>query len=349
MARLPCDNVSWSDVINEPGSLSATVPYSRLLDLGHYMQPYFTILAAIGFGRVLHAGFLYHAVNNRSDKKWSADAGGGATILNKRLVMNYALSSSWRDGTVTVDEDHPSGAWPFTVTGSYSDLISKLVSETKKWGSLPIAPAALTGGDKTRTYNSYDLATVADRIKDIGDLENGPEYRFDPVVSKEGVLTFQQVTSSDGGEIVDTHWIWNATIPESGVVLGDEDGDGEEMCTQSFGVGGKSDDKIIVARTISTALTSKGWPVLQMANTSHSSVSNVSTLKSYTAADVACGDNPQKTIALEVDMQRYDVHVGDWADVRFGPGADDIHYLKITNVSGGTGSRMLKLQCRERL
>lgn len=124
-------------------------------------------------------------------------------MLKKRLVINYNLYSRWKDGTVVVDEDNPSGDWPFTVTGSYSDLISKLIRETLKWGALPIVPAELTGGNKTRTYNSYDFDRVDDRISDIGKLEAGPEYRFDPQVSADGFLSFRQVTSADGGEIVD--------------------------------------------------------------------------------------------------------------------------------------------------
>ena len=348
MARIPCESASWSDVINESGSLSATVPYSAI-DLDAIARPYYTILAVIGFGRVLHAGYLLQAKNNRDSKSRQFTAGGGLSVLKKRLVINYNLYSRWKDGTVVVDEDNPSGDWPFTVTGSDSDLISKLIRETLKWGALPIIPAELTGGNKTRTYNSYDFDRMDDRISDIGKLEAGPEYRFDPQVSSDGYLSFRQVTSADGGEIVDNHWQWNATIPESGVVMGDEDADGEEMCTQCFGVGGKSDDSIVVARTISGKLTAEGWPVLQIANTEHSSVSNVATLKSFTAADTAAGDNPQKTIGVQVDMRRYAVHVGDWADVRVGPAPDDVLKLKITNVSGNASSAMLQLQCRERV
>lgn len=104
-----------------------------------------------------------------------------------------------------------------------------------------------------------------------------------------------------------------------------------------------------MARTISGKLTAEGWPVLQIANTEHSSVSNVATLKSFTAADTAAGDNPQKTIGVQVDMRRYAVHVGDWADVRVGPAPDDVLQLKVTNVSGNASSAMLQLQCRERV
>lgn len=76
MARIPCESASWSDVINESGHLSATVPYSAI-DLDAIARPYYTILAVIGFGRVLHAGYLLQAKNNRDSKSRQFTAGGG--------------------------------------------------------------------------------------------------------------------------------------------------------------------------------------------------------------------------------------------------------------------------------
>ena len=347
-ARLPNASASWADSINEPGSLSATVPDSDL-DVPNLVRAWGSIVAVVGFGRVLHAGYVKHRKRSESGKAWTIEAGGGMSIFEKRLVINYALNGSWTDGTVVVDEDHPSGNWPLTFSGSYSDIQSKLITESLKFGSLPITAAAITGGNKTRTYNSYDFKTVSGRMKDIGNLENGPEYRFDPYVDEFGTISFAHVCSTDGGELADNHWVWNATVPDSGVILGDEDADGSEMCTQSYGVGGKDNDTLVVARAVSNVLTSKGWPVLQSANTSHSSVSNVSTLKSYVKSDVATGDNPQRTIGLQVDIGRYAVHVGDWCDVRYGTGENDVHKLKIVDVKGSTANRLATLQCRERV
>lgn len=350
-ARLPNASASWADSINEPGSLNVTVPDCDL-DIPDLVRAWGSIIAIVAFGRVIHAGFVKHRKHSEDGKAWTVEAGGGMSIFEKRLVVNYALNSTWQDGTVVVDEDHPSGNWPLTLAGSYSDIQSKLISESLKFGTLPVTPAALTGGNKTRTYNSYDFKTVSDRLKDIGNLENGPEYRFDPYVYEyDGVsyIGFQHVASTDGGELADNHWIWNALVPDSGVILGDEDADGSEMCTQSFGVGGKDNDTLVVARAVSNSLTSKGWPVLQNANTSHSSVSNVNTLRSYVRSDVATGDNPQRTIGLQVDIGRYAVHVGDWCDVRYGTGESDVHQLKIVDVKGSTDNRLVTLQCRERM
>ena len=348
ICRLPLISASWSDSINEFGSLSATV-----LDDGSIpstaLRQWGAIIALVDESSVLHAGYLKHAKLSRANQRWTLEAGGGGTILEKRLVLNYLLNSSWIDGQVVVDEDTPSGNWPLTFAGSYSDIISKIISETLKWGALPLQPATLTGGNKTRTYNSYDFATVADRIKDIGDLENGPEWRFMPALSAAWVLTFTQQTSLDGGELVDNQWHWNAIAPQSGVLLDDEDIDGADMTCSCYAHGGKDDDLLLVTRHTSTALTGAGWPLLQSADTSHSTVSVLSTLQAYARRAVIVGDDPQRTIALKISRQLYNVHVGDWATLRYGAGDSDIIALKVVDVKGSTDSDMLTVCARERV
>lgn len=348
ICRLPATSADWSDSINEHGSLNVdvlddgTIPSSALRQWG-------TIIAVVDDSTVLHAGYITHAKFKRDDLIWTLECGGGGTIMEKRLVMNYALSSSWTDGQVLIDEDNPSGDWPLTVTGSYSDLISKLITETKKWGTLPITPATLTGGNKTRTYNSYDFATVADRIRDIGELEYGPEWRFDPSLSSSWVIGFTQKTSVDGGEIKDNNWTWNALAPQSGVLLDDEDIDGSVMATSCYASGGKDSDTLLVARANSTTLTTAGWPLLQTSDKSHTDVSVLDTLQSYARRNVAAGDDPQRTIALKVSRSMYNVHVGDWATLRYGNSNADTISLKITDVKGSTDSDMLTVGARERV
>ena len=333
--RLPYTALSWSDSINEDGSVSATLPLYADPDL---LRPYGSVLAAVSGDRVLHAGYVTQA--QRSGQSWLVSGGGGGTILEKRLVLNHRLASSWRDGYVLVDEENPAGDWPLALRGSYSDLVSGLLSETIKWGSLPIVPAPLEGGRHERSYCSYDLATVRQRIAEIGELEDGPEIRFDPEIGG-GRLSFRQRTSP---EIVDSRWRWNAEVPGSPVALGDMDADGSAMCSQCFAAGGKDEDRLLVARASSSRLTEAGWPVTQVADTSHSSVSELPTLQSYARAAVLVGDDQQRTWGLRVRAD-VPVAVGDWADVRTASG---VLALKVTDVSGSAGSGVLTVQCRER-
>lgn len=343
--RLRATSADWSDSINEVGSMSVTVQDDGLVPSQH-LRPYGTIIAVVDGSTVRHAGYLTHWKRNRYEGTYDLEAGGGGTILKKRLVLDYALKSAWKDGNVLIDKDNPPGAWVLSAKGSYSDLIRTLILETEKWGALPITPAAKTGGDKERNWQCWDLATVMDRISDIGDLADGVEWRFDPVM-RDWTISFKQVTSADGGEIIDRKWKWNALIPSQGVVLDDEDEDGTDMCTACYATGGKDDDRLLIAHKEGKALTKRGWPVLQTANTSHSSVSVLKTLQGYAAADVASGDSTQLTTQLTVPAD-WLVHVGDWADVRYGTGEDDVLALKVTDVKGELGSGRQTIGVRER-
>lgn len=343
ITRLTYTSLSWSDSINEEGSINATVVEDSL-NIGSIIKPYGTIIAAISGNRIIHAGYVTHVArsNENNQGMWDIDAGGGLTILDKRLVMNYALNSSWVNGNVVVDEENPKGDWLFSIKGTYSDLVSRLISETKKWGALPITPASIQGGSShERNYNSYDLATVLDRIKDIGDLEDGVEIRLDPVLDSKWNISFVQKTAT---EIIDNRWKWNAMLPDSGVDLMDQDSDGEYMCSQSYAIGGRDEDKLLVCRATSNRLTNQGWPVLQIANTQHSSVSDLSTLLSYAKADVSSGDTPQMCYGLRVSLDK-EVHVGDWVDLRCRYG---LLTLKVVDVRGKAGQSYQDIECRER-
>jgi hypothetical protein len=326
--RLRYSKLEWSDSINEAGSLSATVVDRGDVDQAAHLRPYGTILAAVEGATVRHAGYVTGVRHSRADGVWQVTAGGGSTILAKRLVLNRNLRTKWQDGTVVIDDKNPPGDWVLTATGSYSDLISALISETEAWGELPIDPASATGGDKTRTWDSWDLATVADRISDIGDLEAGPEWRLDPYLASYGGLRFRQVTSADGGEIV-------------------EDSDGSEYTCARYLTGGRDEDRLLVAHASSAALTSRGWPLLQTADTSHSQVSVLATLQAYASSAVSAGSRGALTTEVRVPAS-LQVHVGDHADVRYGTGAGDVLALKVTDVRCAAGDATQTIGCRGR-
>lgn len=336
---IPYTKLSWRQSLNEPGSLSAKI--SDQYDVASWIKPWKTIIAARENRDIWHAGYVTHVRRIESDSEWQIEAGGGLSILKKRLVLNYALSDGWVDGNVTVDEDNPSGNWPFNLRGSYSDIVRGLLMETMKWGPLPIRVADETGGGHEKNYNSYDLTTVYDRVHEISELEDGPEIRLDPLMDNTW-LYFQQRTAD---EIVDNHWNWNAAIPGSHVVFDDEDTDGEDLCTQSFAIGGREEDKMLVARASSMTLTDQGYPVLQKFNREHSDVKQLATLKSFVSDDVKASENSPRSEGLSLNMT-YGVRPGDWADVRTRHG---VRKLKITDVSVDVSDGRMSLQATERV
>ena len=366
ITALPYESLSWSDSISDEGSLTATIPDTPILhhlDLSRILLEYGTIWAAKQGDSILHAGWLTDWKISDDGKSVSIDAGGGWTIWTKRLVLNHNLWNTWKDGTVLIDEKNPPGAWILTITGTLRDICRGLIAESMKFGDLPYTLPAIQGGtSNTRTYNCCDMATVSDQLGDIADLEDGPEIRFDPHETGTGLAFALSVGTP---EIVDQEHRWNANAPMQRVTLAGVDASGDGICSQSWAVGGKNDDSVLVARTVSGKLAGLGWPeALQTANTSHTSVSILETLKSYTTADVMSGDEPQLTIGVKCGIE-HDVHVGDHIDLRIPTDtlasrllaqsarhrdASDTGILrrKVTDVSGSTDTDWLTLQTRIR-
>ena len=294
------NDLNWSDSINEPGSISFKV--KDIGDVKETYAPWRTIAAVLDDERVIHAGYIEQLRLDNEKHVWTVSGGGGSSILEKRLVLKRTLMSSWKNGRIKVDEKNPSSAWQLSLKGSYSDLIAMLIDETLAWGALPIKSAVRTGGSNERKYNSYDYATVLSRIEDICDLDNGPELRFDAAIDENWKLTFYQVCATESQPSpIATPGTLSPLVHQ--IILGDMDVDGEDMACECFCAGGKDSDKLLVSRTRSSNLLDEGYPLLQVADKSHTSVSQISTLQSYGAAAVSAGDHEQLTYGLTVEIR----------------------------------------------
>lgn len=342
LRRIPITSASWSKTLNEWGKLSVKVartPSARLEQLRKIAQPWRTLLVLTRGDRVMHSGFITARPFQGGVLTLKAEGFGG--VFAKRLVLNRALIPMNIDGTVLIDEDNPAPHWFLTLNGSLVDIASKLVSETLAWGSLPVVPAPLEGGDATRTYYGYDFASVEKRLLELTQVEDGPELRF-----REELLPGAIRYHLEGdAELIDTHHQWNTALPEQGVVLGDIDDDGEPIVTQQWMVGGRNDDVMLITRQNGTLAE---YPLLQRVDSSHASVSEIGTLRAYAREAIMRGLRTQEVIDVEVPASEI-VLPGDWADVRTRHAlyGEIVLPLKVVGVSGSTSTR-LKLSCRIR-
>ncbi|MCI1635213.1 hypothetical protein [Bifidobacterium sp.] len=369
MFRLPYSKASWSDSISETGSLQLDVDYSREVlriprGLRELLKLWGVIIAAhrfdlvSGVDVVKHAGPLTDYTWDHQSRKLQLTCGGGWSLTSTRLVLNHTLESGWVDGDVLVDEEHPAGAWVLTLTGSYSDIARGLVAEAMKWGALPITLPSVQGGSRTRTYNGYDVAKVSDRLDELAKLADGNEIRFDPRLKSDGTLTFDLRSGSNivghEAEIIDHSWLedtdfgaWHADVPGQRVKLKTVVGSGSGMTNQVYVIGGKHGDKTVMARVTDN---SSVLPLLiQSADTTHTTATELATLRAYAQAGVAYGAYPDETFSLEVG-EEFPVRPGDYADVWVEDDflGDMMLQLKITDVDGSSDSDWLTVQARER-
>jgi hypothetical protein len=347
LSRLPYTSASWSESINEAGTLNVETEMNNVAtraNLRSLVRPWKTILAAQRGNTVIHAGPVTTAKWDASTRKISWACGGGWTLLTKRLVLNHNLDETWKDGDVLIDEEHPAGAWALSLSGSYRDIAAGLISETLKWGRLPITIPPREGGDFTRTYNGWDMATISDRITDLGKLENGPEIRFTPLLDANWNLSY---TLEAEQEIIDHHLRLNSILPQVRVILTGVNEDGAPLTTQSYAIGGKNEDKTLMARASSQL---EEMTLLQSADTQHTTISELPTLQQVAHQSIIYGARNQETYSFSIG-EEYDPHVGDWADIRIEDDylGEQVLTMKITDVSGSSSSEYLTIQARPRI
>lgn len=342
LTRIPILDAPWSKTINEWGSLSVKLPRTptaRLQTIRLAAQPWRTLLVLRRGTRVIHSGVI-------TDRPWDGThltlkAEGFGVVFSKRLVLNRVLRAMNIDGTVLIDEDNPAPEWRLTFTGSLVDIAASLIRETLVWGTLPVTLPAAEGGPNERTYFGYDFATVEKRLLELTQVENGPELRFTEQLTA-GYISY---LLEGAPELVNTHHQWNTAIEGQGVVLGKIDDDGEAIVTQQWMLGGRNEDRMLITRANGTLAD---YPLLQKIDSSHSTVSEIGTLRAYAREAIARGSRTQEVVDVSVPATET-VLPGDWADVRdrhpyYG---DVVLPLKVVGVSGSTGTR-LKLSCRIR-
>lgn len=344
--RLPYTSAKWSDSLNDAGSLTVDVDYSRDAvseGLRSRLPLWRTILALQDRQEIKHAGYLIGRTWDAKNRKLSLTCGGGMTILQRRLVLDHRLATQWRDSEIISDEKHPPNLMMLHIQGTYPDIIRGLVAETMQWGALPITLPPYQGGSYYRNYYAWDMAAVSDRIMDITQLQYGADVRFDPYLQADGSLRFRLVSKRG---IRDHDWRWDTRLPRVRVIPVSEDVSGADMTTQVYATGGKGEDKTVMVRRF---ITPPGGLLMQSADTSHTTDSDMRSLQGYARAGLSRHAWPDQALRLQVG-EEYQVHVGDWADLRIADDyfGDQMLHLTITGVDGDTSDDWQTLAWTER-
>ncbi|MDR6868723.1 hypothetical protein J2Y69_003347 [Microbacterium resistens] len=337
IVRVPGDFTYELPYNDDYGSIRLSSPWTReaiRLKVWQRTHAARTILAVIDGNRVICAGPI-------TDRSLSTDGytlNAAASIwraLEDRLVLNPALATSFADGEVLIDEDNPAPQWYSQTTGSYRDIAADLVALAQTWGPLPITLPEREGGVHVRTYNGWELHTVASRLALLTNVITAPELRFVPSLRPDGGITF---TLEGAPELIARVHRWDTTLPRQGVAFTRITEDSALLASDVWAFGGGSEDIVLAARSTTPALTELGWPVMQMALTNQSSISNLPALKAHTDERAARGTTTPEVYEFRV-QRAHAPQPGDWANIRLRHPAYGMQEvpLKVLFVSGNSG------------
>ena len=333
--NLPVLSGPWSVRVGAPDSIEVKVDFNDPdvvgLNLRNVATPGKAFLAAVerdafGLGVIVASGPVWTRNYDRDKRTLNLGAMGWASYWDHRLILPLlARTLGVTNWTVADPEDAektvPNPALSTTISGVALGTIAKrLIQQAQLWngGMLPylfqddeVNTTRLSDGtfESTRTYIGAEFKPVGEALEQLSEVEGGPEMRHTAHFTDDGMgveVLFETGTTAQPLLVSNAVLSWDLTAPESSGYGLTIDEDASAMASLSWSTGGRSADTVLVARAYDAALVNLGFPLMEITDTSRSSVSIQSTLDGYAAANVAAGRHPTETWSLKTKANPLD-------------------------------------------
>lgn len=331
---LPALSGSWSEGVNDAGDVSCTVslrnPAVRRLDPFSSAAVGKAFLAAVDGDTVLQAGPIWDHDYERDSGKLTLRAAGLLSYFDHRLVLPVLAGRLPSDPTTDTrfmpaapsDPDYP---WPTDTRSSLQGIIVQLFEQALSWpsGDVPLTLPTVIPGENQRAYPGAELASVADRVRELTQVEDGPELRLSPqwLPDRTGIAWTAEIGTPDQPLISSPQevvfYIGNDKSSVKGLRV---NVNGTRMASDAYAAGGRSVDKSLVSVSSNASLLSAGYPVLQAVDMSRQTVQDVDMLQSYSDEMVRRGAWPTSawSFSHELTVRPFlsSFRAGDFAEVR---------------------------------
>lgn len=308
-----------------PDKLGVTVPAytprARSMDLAEMLTPRKYSLALIDESvegqRVVPASGVITSRPPTDDqdgkRAYKVTARGPQILFEKWHIRKYP---GWPllDGS-----GKPNGLYDLALQGtSLGTIVKRLVQERAKWvgNELPITyEPDRPGSREYGRHEAIDGKPLLEALDQIGDRDDGVEWALVPEVDEVDNITYRLVTGTDADQVVPgaDHLTWNlgGDRPD---IRGFEPNDLiEEVATDAIFHAGKGDDKVLLAHASDSTLIDQGWPRMEVWDSSHSSITQQSTLQAW--ADGRVTGVAQRP-AFEVRAERsHGLRYGDLVEI----------------------------------
>ncbi|WP_369670809.1 hypothetical protein, partial [Enterococcus faecium] len=106
---------------------------------------------------------------------------------------------------------------------------------------------------------------------------------------------------------------WTVGAASGGAFDLEVEEDGTNLAEEVFAAGGRSDDRVLIARGRDTTLHDAGFPLMQAADTAHSDVVVQTTMQSYANRGAALGKYPSSFWKMKVRAhEKGTIPLGDY-------------------------------------
>lgn len=316
-ATLPVrPGATWAVVHNVPGRLTVTLPLAD--DLAAAVNPLVTaaparcFLAADYDGVILEAGPIWGHDYDDTTGDLAIGAAGMWSLLDHRFVLPVLADLTTAPAAETTVQRA-------TLAAIARALVEQAMTHTG--GDLPIVlPADEPGTAHTRTYLGSDLAKVGEKLKDLTQVEDGPDLALRPryVDGDRTRIEWALVAGDPFLVQAGPDWVWDATVPESGITGISVATDATSMATRAWvtGNGAGQDQKVGVVDN--TELVDLGYPLLEV-DEDRTTTTVQATVDAHARDLSARAARPVQTWTITVRADQAPLlgtyAVGDWASV----------------------------------
>lgn len=360
---LPVLTGTWSELLNADGDLSCTVSMRnrqvRRLGLRESAIPGASFLAVFSEDSGLQAGPIWMHDWDDDVQRLTLTASGMWSYFDHRMVLPVLAGRLPTDPTtntrytaVSADPDDP---WPVDTRKSLQGMARALVAQAQSWtsGNVPVILPTEIAGTNERLYRAADLATVGRRLRELSQVEGGPDIRFSPrfTTDRLGVEWVMEIGTPTQPLLFSSQEpVFNYGLPRSSVSRLRVQVDGRGLASQAYASGGRAVDQSLMAVATDPTLVSAGFPILEVAEGARATVSELPTLQGYANERVVRGRVPIRSLAFEHDPAVRPFvgafRAGDFVRLRVSGNSylDDGEYrLRVTSRSGDARGKRLGL------
>jgi hypothetical protein len=197
-------------------------------------------------------------------------------------------------------------------------IVKKLLQERAKWvgNELPLLFEEDRAGTRERlAWEAVEGKPLLEALDEIGERADGIEWALVPEIDEQDHISYRVVTGTDTDQVVigNDSLTWNLGGARPDIRGWEPDDLVSGIATDAIVHGGKGGDKVQFVQASDPSLVDAGWPRLEVWDSSHTSVTQLSTLQAY--ADGAVSPVASRP-SFEVRTDRaYGLRPGDVVEI----------------------------------
>jgi hypothetical protein len=321
--EIPVSSSSWSLVMDDAGTMQVTMPLADadVAALNPYLiaEPCRCFLAVAyndpdGGETFLEAGPIWLHKYDGASKQLTIGASGVWSYYDHRKVLPV-LAAGVNPATVTTE-----------IVASLGTTAKRLVelAHTHANGALPIVLPADIAGSVTSTLPGAEMHDVGQSLRDLSQLESGPEIQFRPRRREDDgrFLEWDMRIGTDVQPLLfqqGADWTWDTSAATSSASSINVSRDAAKVGTRVWMQGAGTDTTTLFGRADSTLLTNAGFPLLEVQGSGQEQNTSTASLNSAARGLLRKSNRPTETWTVTVrrdETPRVGQYaIGDWASL----------------------------------